>query len=373
MTVTVHTIKTVARPGRSRSTNRVSADEASMLLSQAPLLELGARAFAAKRRRCGDTITYIINRHVNPTNVCVHACRFCDFAARPGAGHAYTLSEEQILDSLAAPDLAEAHIVGGLWHTWGFERSLELVRRIRKARPDLWIKAFTAVEVDYFASMERLEWEDVLRELMGAGVNALPGGGAEVLSERIHQELFPTKVGPEKWLAVHEVAHRLGLPTNATLLFGHLETDDEIVEHLFRLRDLQDRAPGFECFVPLAYQPGASRIVPRLVSAPRCLRVVALARLVLDNFPHLKAYWPSLQIETASAALNFGADDLDGTLQQERVMHAAGSPAPATLHAQQLERMIREAGQIPARRNGAYGPAPDETSSNTVSARTPGA
>jgi len=349
-----HTATDSAALGAHAFGPRIEREEARTRFRDTPLLTLGAEAFSAKRARYGDRVTYVVNRHINPTNLCIHSCRFCDFAAKPDDAHAYTLSEDQILEHVAPAELTEIHIVGGLWHTWGFSRSLELVRRIRAARPDVWIKAFTAVEVEYFARMERVEWKDIMSALMDAGVNALPGGGAEVLSERIHQELFASKIGAEEWLGIHEMAHRLGLVTNATLLFGHIETDDEIVDHLLLLRGLQDRAPGFECFIPLAYQPGASRIVTRLAPAPRCLRVIALARLVLDNIPHIKAYWPSLHIETAVAALNFGADDLDGTLQHERIMSLAGSSAPSTLSTRQLERMVREAGQIPVRRDGAY-------------------
>jgi aminodeoxyfutalosine synthase len=324
------------------------------MLAEAPLLALGQRAFAAKRARHGDRVTYVHNRHVNPTNLCVYACRFCDFAAKRGDAHAYDLSEARILKDLEDPELREAHVVGGLWPGWGFERSVNLVRRIRAARPELWIKAFTAVEVAYFARMERSDPATVLGTLVEAGVNALPGGGAEVLSPRVHAELCPDKAGPDAWLAIHETAHGLGLPSNATLLFGHIETDEEIVDHLLALRDLEDRAPGFTSFIPLAYQPGTTGLAPRVAAAPRCLRVIALARLVLDNIPHVKAYWPTLGIETASAALTFGADDLDGTLGHERIMQHAGTQSPAQATGAFLRRLIRHAGQAPAERGGDY-------------------
>jgi aminodeoxyfutalosine synthase len=334
--------------------NRVTRDEALSLLKDAPLLELGQRAFAAKRARHGDAVTYVHNRQVNPTNLCVYSCRFCDFAAKPHDAHAYSLNEQEILESLADPRVREAHIVGGLWHTWGFRRSLNLVRKVREARPDLWIKSFTAVELAYFAHIERRSVAELLRELRDAGMNALPGGGVEVLSARVHAELFPDKIGAEEWLEIHETAHWLGIPSNATLLFGHIETDEEIVDHLLRLREQQDRSGGFVSFVPLAYRPGTTGLSDRLVSAPRCLRVTALARLVLDNFPHVKAYWPSIGVETAAAALNFGADDLDGTLGKERIMHLAGSDAPAALTSEDMDSLVHDAGQIPCERDGAY-------------------
>ncbi len=333
---------------------RIDRTEALSLYREAPLTELGRRAFEIKRARYGNRITYVQNQHVNPTNLCVYSCTFCDFSAKPRDTHAYSLSEEDILKGLARLAISEAHIVGGLWPKWGFERSLDLVRKIRSVRPDIYIKAFTAVEVAYFARMERTDIASVLRRMIDAGVDLMAGGGAEVLSDRIHLELYRDKIGPREWLGIHEAAHRMGLPSNATLLFGHIETDEEIVDHLLQLRRLQDIAPGFQSFVPLAYQPGKAGLRQRMVSAPRCLRVVALSRLILDNFSHIKAYWPTLQEETATTALNFGADDLDGTLGRERIMQLAGSNSPAMQTADLLERMIRHAGQEPAERDGTF-------------------
>ena len=338
----------------SLSNGRLDRMGALRLLRETSLLELGRQAFDAKRSLYGDRVTYVRNLHVNPTNLCVYSCKFCDFAAKKGDAHAYELSESEILSQFEDPWIREAHLVGGLWPHWGFQRSLALVRQLRAQRPDLNIKAFTAVEVAYFARMERTNPETVLRAMIEAGVDMMPGGGAEVFSERIHQELFSQKIGHGEWLAIHEMAHALGLPSNCTLLFGHIETDEEIVDHLLLLRELQDRAPGFDSFIPLVYQPGATRVVPREVAAPRALRVVALARLVLDNIPHIKAYWPSLQVETAVAALTFGADDLDGTIGRERIMQLAGSASPEQAPAAMLEQMIRQAGQTPVERDGAF-------------------
>lgn len=338
--------------GSQRS--RITRADALKLLRLAPLLELGLRAFDEKRARHGDRITFVQNRHVNPTNLCVFSCRFCDFSSKPGDAHAYVLTEDQILDDLSTPHLREAHIVGGLWPKWGFERSLGLIRRIRAMYPHISVKAFTAVEVAYFARMERQGVDAVLRRMFDAGIELMPGGGAEVLSERVHKELYKDKIGPREWLAIHERAHRLGMPSNASLLFGHIETDEEIVDHLFALRELQDRTGGFVSFIPLVYQPGDSGLVGRMVSAPRSLRVVALSRLVLDNIPHIKAYWPVLGEETAVAALNFGADDMDGTLGKERIMQLAGSEAPEAQTAEHMARLIRLAGQEPAERDGHF-------------------
>lgn len=331
--------------------DRITARE---MLGSMPIHELGKLAFAAKRERFGDVVTYTVNRHINPTNLCVHACKFCDFAAKPRDAHAYILDEPTILQSIESPELNEVHIVGGLWPNWGLERSLNLVREIRRCRPDLWIKAFTAVEIAFFAKLEGLSTREVLLRCKSAGVDALPGGGAEVLNERIHQALYADKIGPTEWLAIHGESHEVGLGTNCTLLFGHIETDDEIIDHLLTLRDQQARTGGFDAFIPLAYQPGKTLIVPRMASPERCLRIIALSRLLLDNIPHIKAYWPTLQVETAAVALNFGADDLDGTLGIERIMQLAKTQAPAGMTFERLEQMVRDAGQQPMRRDGRF-------------------
>ena len=312
-------------------------------------------AFESKRSRYGDEITYVVNRQINPTNLCVYSCKFCDFAARSGDAHAYELNEQQILDLVEDPELREVHVVGGLHPRWNYRRSLALIRSIRRHRPDLWIKAFTAVEVAYFARMARHgNFQVILTDMVEAGIDQMPGGGAEVLSDRLHTALYEQKIGPGDWLLIHGLAHEMGLRTNATLLFGHIETDEEIVDHLLKLRDLQDRTGGFQSFIPLAYQPGTTQLVPALVSSVRSLRIIALARLVLDNIPHIKAYWPTLQEETAAAALTFGADDLDGTLGQERIMQCAGSLSPAQLTRQHMAKLARHAGQHLVERDGAF-------------------
>ena len=333
----------------------INRKEALDMLRHMPLIELGRLAFDSKRARYGNIITFVRNRHVNPTNLCVNRCAFCGFSAKPGDPHAYVLDESRILADLEDAALREVHVVGGLHPEWNFARSLELIRSMRLQRPDLWIKAFTAVEVAYFARSEgHGDPERILGALQEAGVDQLPGGGAEVLSDRVHRQLCPGKLAPAAWLEIHRQAHRMGLPSNATLLFGHIETDEEIVDHLFDLHTLQEEAPGFQSFVPLAYQPENSGLALRPVSATKALRVVALARLVLDMIPHVKAYWPSLHLETAAAALNFGADDLDGTLGQERVMHLGGSDMPQQLDRKDMESLVRHAGQRLAERDGAF-------------------
>ncbi len=334
--------------------SRISASDALSLLQETPLLDLGIRAYDRKHELFGNQITYVQNRHVNPTNLCVYSCRFCDFAAKKGDAHAYELTEAAILKDLSDPSLSEAHVVGGLWPSWGFKRSLELIKSIRSHYPGLWIKAFTAVEIAYFARMEKKPSLEILEQMKAAGVDMVPGGGAEILDERIHQALYKDKIGPADWLRIHKEAHEVGLPSNATMLFGHIETDEEIVDHLMQLRDLQDRGGLFQSFIPLAFLPGKTKVVAQQVSAPRCLRIIALSRLVLDNIPHIKAYWPTLGLETAASALSFGADDLDGTLGKERIMQLADSESPAALTRSFMEDIIRDGGQVAAERNGSF-------------------
>ncbi len=260
---------------------------------------------------------------------------------------------QEILDR-CSPELREVHIVGGLHPDWPWERYLEMLRAIKRRVPRIQIKAWTAVEIDYFSKKFRLSIEDVLRQLEAAGLSALPGGGAEVFSERVRKALFPFKIGAPRWLEIHRIAHRLGIPTNATLLYGHMETHEERVDHLLRLRALQDETHGFMSFIPLAYQPGKTQVVSRQASALEDLRTIAIARLLLDNVPHLKAYWVTMGEGIASVALHFGADDLDGTIGEERIMHAAEASSPVSLTRDRLVEMIRESGCVPVERDALY-------------------
>ncbi len=326
---------------------------------------LAALAHAVKRARHGDAVTYVLNRQLNPTNVCFLSCSFCDFAAKPGDAHAYALGADEIRAAVQGA-IREVHVVGGLHPRWSFDDYLEVVRVVREARPDVQIKAYTAVEIDYFARKARLPLRDALRALQQAGVSTLPGGGAEVFSERVRRLLFPHKIGAERWLEVHRTAHELGMPTGATLLYGHVETLAERARHMLRLRDAQDESGGFRAFIPLAYQPGGATpgagraLRPELPRATTRalddLRTVATSRLVLDNVPHIKAYWIMLGLASATCALNAGASDVDGTVGVERIAHAAGAVTPEQLTRDFLEAMIRDAGGVPRERDALYRP-----------------
>jgi len=329
------------------------SQEEGVRLFDAPVVELGRLADAFARDRHGDRVYFTVNRQLNPTNVCVLACKFCDYAKKPGAPDAYTMDKDQILAHVH-PEITEIHIVGGLHNKWRFDDYLNVIRWVKEKKPDLSVKAYTAVEIDFFCRLTKQPVEWVLGELRAAGLDALPGGGAEVFSERVRRELFHQKIGAKRWIEIHEIAHRMGIPSNATLLYGHIETRAERVQHLIDLRELEQRAPGFFAFIPLAFQPGVTGLVRRQASAIEDLKTIAISRLVFDNVPHVKSYWVMLGQDTASAAINFGASDLDGTIGQEKIAHAALARSPVGMAEDAMVQVIREAGKTPVQRNALY-------------------
>lgn len=336
-----------------RGQERLNFDDGLAVLKSWDLTAVGKMADSVKRRKSGDDVFFVMNRQINPTNLCVLDCVFCDFAARPGDAHAYEMTIEEILGKLT-PELSEVHIVGGLHPKWKFEQYLGIMEAIHEAYPTIQIKAWTAVEIDWFARIGKMEIPEVLERLQQAGLQSMPGGGAEVFSERVRQATFKHKMGAERWLEIHRIAHQMGIPSNATLLYGHIETYEERVAHMLRLRQAQDETPGFLSFIPLALQPGATGLAERQASAIEDLRTVAAARLLLDNFPHIKSYWIMLGEETASVALNFGASDLDGTIGEERIAHYALAKSAVGLAREKLVSMIHEAGKRPVERDALY-------------------
>ncbi len=331
---------------------RLDFGDGMALFHSPDLLGVGRLADWVKRKLHGDRVTFVLNRQINPTNLCALSCRFCDFAKRPGEAGAYEMDLPEMVED--AKDATEIHIVGGLHPSWPYERYLEIVRAIRQAYPSSQIKAFTAIEIDFFSRLAKKPVAEVLAELRQAGLDSMPGGGAEIFSERVRRLLFPQKIGAERWLSVHREAHRQGIRSNATMLYGHLETVEERVEHLLRLRELQDETGGFLAFVPLSFQLGENGIATRWLDPAEDLRTIAVARLLLDNVAHMKAYWVMLGMATAAAALNFGADDLDGTIGHERIAHAAGAESPERAEERRLIELIVESGQVPARRDALY-------------------
>jgi len=333
---------------------RLDREDGLLLFQTDDLLGLGRIADLAKQRRVGDHVFFVINRYINPTNVCVLACKFCDFARKKGEAGAFEHSIEDIL-AMIKDGVREVHIVGGHHPDWPFEYYERMIAAIHAQHPEVQIKAFTAAEIDYFWRRWKIPPEEVLSRLKAAGLHSMPGGGAEVFSERLQKLLnYTGKAGADRWCEIHGIAHRLGLKTNATMLYGHVETIEERVDHLLRLRRQQDESGGFLTFIPLAYQVGDTRLVPRQTPPTDDLRTIAASRLLLDNFPHVEAYWIMIGEATASIALNFGADDINGTLEDERIAHAAKAESPAGLAREQLLRMIRDAGKIPVERDALY-------------------
>lgn len=316
---------------------------------------LGTAARNNRIHRFAKVATYVTNLSINPSNICEGNCAFCGYSARKSDDHAYVLDEQTILGRIDRLNPVEVHIVGGMNQEWGFNRNLELIRTIKRQRPQMHVKGFTAVEIDWFARSEKTTPTLVLEAFKEAGLNALPGGGAELFSERMRSRYCPTKLSPEGWLHIHSLAHGMGISTNATMLYGLDESPEERVEHLLALRAAQDQTGGYSCFIPLAYQPWKETDKPG-PSVNTTLGVIALSRLVLDNVSHIKAYWPMIGLETTAAALSWGADDLDGTLGEERIAHAAGATTPKSTTRKVMEETIRLGGFTPVERDGWFTP-----------------
>lgn len=319
------------------------------------LLGLATLAYGVRRARFGHRAFYVVNHHLNYTNICSNGCRFCAFRRPAGSPEGYLLSPEEAaarISASSAPDLKEVHVVGAINLEPDFSYYVDLLAAVRAAAPGAHLKAFTAVEIDHIARKAGLSWKDCLIALKDAGLSALPGGGAEVFSERVRQLLFPSKISAVTWLAVHATAHKLGIGTNATLLFGHIETPSERIEHLLRLRGQQDETGGFRAFIPLAFHPRSTELAH--LSGPtgvEILKLIATARLILDNIPHIKAYWVMLGLKLSQTALHFGADDFEGTVVSESIAHQAGAATSVGLTRAELEELIVDAGFIPTERD----------------------
>jgi aminodeoxyfutalosine synthase len=323
------------------------------------LLALGSLANAVRERLHGDRTYFNINFHINPTNVCEADCQFCSFARlQPGMPQAYTMSLDQIRQKLVEREgqpVTEIHIVSGLHGGVPWSWYLDTLRVLKEVRPDIHLKAFTAVEIHFFAHKYGKTYEEVLRELVDAGLGSLPGGGAEIFAERVRRKICKDKATADEWLAVHRTAHRMGLRSNCTMLYGTIETLEERVDHMLRLRALQDETEGFQTFIPLSYHPENNRLgkLPAPTGVDD-LRTFAVARLLLHNIPHIKAYWIMMGLKTAQIAQSFGVDDLDGTVQEEKIYHMAGADTPQAMTRTDLVRLIREAGRRAVERDTLY-------------------
>jgi aminodeoxyfutalosine synthase len=325
------------------------------------LLAIGWLANLERERRHAGRTYYNFNIRLEATNVCVASCLFCSFARlKPGDTGAYTMTLEEVWDKLrtrAHQPLTEIHVVNGLHPDLPFDYYTELLRGFKRIRPDIHLKCFTAVEIAFFADLYGKSDEQVLRELMAAGLDSLPGGGAEIFAARVRKKIANdvNKCDADRYLSIHRLAHRLGMRTNVTMLYGTIETAEERVDHMLRARALQDETGGFQAFIPLAFHPDNNQM--RKLPAPSAadtLRVHAVARLMCDNIDHVKAFWIATGVEIAQTALWFGADDLDGTVQEEKIYHMAGSPTPTAMTTRQIERLIRAAGREPVERDTLY-------------------
>jgi aminodeoxyfutalosine synthase len=337
---------------------RLSLEDGLALEETSDLFALGAMANLVRERYNGNFAYYNVNTHINPTNVCVYTCDFCAFRADLDEPKAYVMDREQVVErarQASARGATELHIVGGLHHKLPFSYYVDVVRWIRDAAPEIHIKAYTAVEIEFFSKIARRSTEQILLELIDAGLGSLPGGGAEIFHPEVREQICGAKASTEQWLDVHRTAHRLGLHSNATMLYGHIDRPIHRIDHLVRLRELQDETCGFQTFIPLAFHPDNSEMahIPK-PSGVMDLRTMAVSRLVLDNFPHIKAYWVMLGLKTAQVALSFGADDLDGTVVHEKIYHEAGAETPQEATVAEIRRLITEAGRIPVERDTLY-------------------
>lgn len=355
---------------------RLSREDAISLYKSDDLMAIAALGEFARRRQAGEGkeryVYYIHNMHLNPTNVCGETCKFCSYANPAEKGKAYIWSVDRVLEEAArgaALGISEIHMVGGLTPACDLDFYETVLRKIKSEFPHIHMKAMTAVEIEYLAGREGISYKDCLKRLIDAGLGSMPGGGAEIFSERVRQEMAVKKTPPDVWLEVHGIAHELGLKSNATMLTGIGERVDEKVDHMLLLREQQDKSKGFQCFIPLkCYYEGTT--IKGLVEEPTgfdMLKDVAVSRVVLDNFDHIKAYWIQLGEKVAQVALGFGADDMDGTIGQEKITHAAGAKTPLQLAKEEIEDLIFAAGYVPVERDTIYNikrvAAPEATAS----------
>jgi len=345
--------------GKLEAGDRLSLDDGVRLFACPDLHAVGWLANREREKRHGALTYYNFNLRLEATNVCVASCLFCSFARlKPGDADAYTMSLEQVLDKLRAranQPLTEVHVVNGLHPDLPFSYYTDLLRGLKTIRTGIHLKCFTAVEIAFFSETYGMTDEAVLRGLMAAGLDSLPGGGAEIFAERVRRKICHDKADADRYLSIHRIAHRLGMRSNVTMLYGHIETMEERVDHMMRTRALQDETGGLQAFIPLAFHPDNNQM--RKLPAPSAsdtLRVHAVSRLMLDNIPHIKAFWIATGVEVAQMALWYGADDLDGTVQEEKIYHMAGSRTPETLTTADIRRLIRVAGRLPVERDTLY-------------------
>jgi aminodeoxyfutalosine synthase len=345
--------------GKVRDRERLSLEDGVRLFETPHLAALGLMAHRVRTRLHGRKTFFNINQHVNYTNVCIYSCKFCAFAAKEGEERAYLMTpaivEEKVREQLHRP-VTEVHMVAGIHPTMPYEYYLDVVRAAQRARPHNHLKGFTMVEIEHMLNISGKSEAEVFADLREAGLGSCPGGGAEVLVDRVHKAVFREKMGPDRWLATARKVQQHGFKMNATMLYGHIERVDERVQHLIKLRELQDECGGFMAYIPLAFWPYHTDLenFGHVTTGHLDQRSIAVARLMLDNFPHIKAYWIMLTQESAQTALSFGANDIDGTVTEEKITHDAGTTEPQALNPQQIAHLITEAGYEPVQRSTVY-------------------
>jgi aminodeoxyfutalosine synthase len=352
------------------SGERLDERDALILFGSPDVLAVGWMANYVREKLHGDVTYFNVNRHINPTNVCVAACRLCAFGRKKDTPGAYTMALEEAWQSAASgysEAVTEFHIVGGLHPDLPLEYFLDLVRGLKERFPGVHVKAFTMVEVAFFAKRYKLTVREVLTKLKEAGVDSMPGGGAEIFADRVRHIICDHKIDGGEWLEIARIAHHMGFKSNATMLYGNIENDEDRADHLLKLRTLQDETHGLQTFIPLAFHPDNTPLqhLP-WTTGMLDIRNIAVSRLVLDNVPHIKAYWQMMTPKIAQIALRFGADDIDGTVVEEKIYHDAGASTPQGMRRQDLERLIREAGRVPFERDTLYRPVKRTETSVTV-------
>ena len=333
---------------------RLTREDGLRLLACRDIAWLGSMADYVRKKKCGDIVYYNVNCHVNLTNICTSKCKFCAFGKDKDSPEAYAMSVEEavakVQEAMQDPNLAGLHVVSGLHTDWTFEDYLERLQALHDTFPNLYLKGFTGVEITHFAKISGLTVEEVLLKLKAAGLQAIAGGGAEILSDRVRERLCPNKATADEWIEVSRTAHRLGIKTNASMLYGHIETMEERIDHLLKLRDLQDETGGIQTFICFPFLPKNTELGETVEQTSMWddLRMIAISRLMLDNIRNIKAYWVMLTVPVAQVALGFGANDMDGTIHKETILHDAGATSPTALSEDRIIRIIREAGRIPA-------------------------
>src|SRR5437660_7319454 len=353
-----------------QAVERLSAEDALALYASPDILAIGWMANLVREKAHGNKTFFNVNRHINPTNVCVAACRLCAFGRKDGSDGSYTMALEEAWQTAASgysEAVTEFHMVGGLHPDLPFEYFLDLVRGLKERFPQVHIKAFTMVEVAFFAKRAKLTIRETLEKMKEAGVDSLPGGGAEIFIDRVRSIICDHKIDGAQWLETAKIAHEVGLKSNATMLYGHIENEEDRADHLLKLRALQDETGGFQTFIPLALHPDNTPLqhLPK-TTGMLDIKQIAVSRLVLDNFPHIKAYWQMMTPKIAQISLRFGADDIDGTVVEEKIYHDAGATTPQGMRRQELMRLIREAGREPIERDTLYRPVTRTETSVTV-------